>query len=46
MIRNGLTITMVFDAASANYGEGIKNMSSLKKMTRKNKKAELNSTFS
>lgn len=34
MIRNGLTITMVFDAASANYGEGIKNMSSLKKMTR------------
>lgn len=34
MIRNGLTITMVFDAASANYGEGIGNISQLKKMTR------------
>lgn len=34
MIKNGLTITMVFDAASANYGEGIGNISQLKKMTR------------
>lgn len=34
MIKSGLTITMVFDAASANYGEGIGNISQLKKMTR------------
>ena len=36
MKREGLTITMVFLAESANYGEGIGNISSLKKMTRGN----------
>ena len=34
MNRNGLTVTMVFLAESANYGEGIGNITSLKKMTR------------
>lgn len=34
MNKKGLTITMVFDAASANYGESIGNISQLKKMTR------------
>ena len=34
MNNNGLTITMIFDASSANYGEGIGNISQLKKMTR------------
>lgn len=36
MKNNGLTITMVFLAESANYGEGIGNISTLKKMTRGN----------
>lgn len=36
MKRAGLTITMIFLAESANYGEGIGNISSLKKMTRGN----------
>ena len=36
MRREGLTITMFFRAESANYGEGIGNISSLKKMTRGN----------
>ena len=36
MKREGLTITMIFLAESANYGEGIGNISSLKKMTRGN----------
>ena len=35
MNKNGLTITMIFDASSANYGESIGNISQLKKMTRK-----------
>lgn len=30
----GLTISMIFEAESANYGEGIGNVASLKKMTR------------
>ena len=34
MRRDGLTITMVFLAESANYGEGIGNVASLKKMSR------------
>lgn len=34
MNKYGLTITMIFDASSANYGEGIGNISQLKKMTR------------
>lgn len=34
MNKNGLTITMIFDASSANYGESIGNISQLKKMTR------------
>lgn len=34
MSRNGLTITMIFLAESANYGEGIGNITALKKMTR------------
>ena len=36
MRREGLTITMIFLAESANYGEGIGNISSLKKMTQGN----------
>lgn len=38
MIRNGLTLTMIFLAESANYGEGVGNISTLKKMTRGNYK--------
>lgn len=34
MTREGLTFTMVFLAESANYGEGIGNITTLKKMTR------------
>lgn len=34
MNRNGLTITMIFLAESANYGEGIGNITTLKKMSR------------
>lgn len=36
MRREGLTVTMVFLAESANYGEGIGNISTLKKMSRGN----------
>lgn len=36
MIRNGLTLTMIFLAESANYGEGVGNISTLKKMSRGN----------
>lgn len=36
MRKEGLTITMIFLAESANYGEGIGNISTLKKMTRGN----------
>lgn len=36
MNRNGLTLTMVFLAESANYGEGVGNISTLKKMSRGN----------
>lgn len=36
MSRNGLTLTMIFEAQSANYGEGIANISQLKKMTKGN----------
>lgn len=36
MNRNGLTVTMVFLAESANYGEGVGNISALKKMARGN----------
>ena len=34
MNKNGLTLTVVVDAESANYGEGIGNISQLKKLTR------------
>ncbi len=34
MNKNGLTITVIFEAESANYGEGIGNISQLKKFTR------------
>jgi len=34
MSRDGLTLTMVFLAESANYGEGVGNITTLKKMTR------------
>lgn len=34
--KNGLSVTMVFEASSANYGEGIGNIAQLKKMTRTN----------
>lgn len=34
MCRSGLTVTMVFLAESANYGEGIGNIAALKKMSR------------
>ena len=33
MTRDGLTFTMVFLADSANYGEGIGNITTLKKIT-------------
>lgn len=36
MNRQGLTLTMVFLAESANYGEGVGNISTLKKMSRGN----------
>lgn len=36
MINKGLTLTMVFEAESANYGEGIGNISALKKISRGN----------
>ncbi len=36
MSREGLTFTMVFLAESANYGEGVSNISALKKMSRGN----------
>jgi len=36
MSRDGLTITMIFLAESANYGEGVGNITTLKKMTRGN----------
>lgn len=36
MSRNGLTFTIIFLAESANYGEGIGNITTLKKMTRGN----------
>lgn len=35
MNKNGLTITMIFDASSANYGESIGNISQLKKNDKK-----------
>ncbi len=38
MNRNGLTLTMIFLAESANYGEGVGNISTLKKMSRGNYK--------
>ncbi|MCI9365667.1 MAG: type I-B CRISPR-associated protein Cas7/Cst2/DevR [Clostridia bacterium] len=34
MNKNGLSITMIFKAQSLNYGEGIGNISELKKLTR------------
>ncbi len=34
MNKKGLTISMIFEASSANYGEGMGNISQLKKMTR------------
>lgn len=34
MNKNGLTVTMVFKAQSLNYGEGIGNISELKKLSR------------
>lgn len=36
MKRNGLTLSMIFEAQSANYGEGIGNISQLKKMSKGN----------
>lgn len=33
-LKNGLTITMIFKAQSLNYGEGIGNISELKKLSR------------
>ena len=33
-MKKGLTITMIFEAESANYGEGIGNITTLKKMSR------------
>lgn len=34
MSRNGLTLTIVFEGSSGNYGEGFGNVSQLKKLTR------------
>lgn len=36
MTRQGFTLTMIFLAESANYGEGVGNISTLKKMSRGN----------
>ena len=36
MRREGLTVTMIFLAESANYGEGVGNITTLKKMSRGN----------
>ena len=36
MNKNGITITMIFKASSLNYGEGISNISELKKLSRGN----------
>lgn len=36
MNRSGLTLTMIFLAESANYGEGVGNITTLKKMSRGN----------
>ena len=36
MNKSGLTLTMIFLAESANYGEGVGNISTLKKMSRGN----------
>lgn len=38
MNKNGLTISMIFQAQSANYGEGVGTIAQLKKMTRSNGK--------
>lgn len=35
MLNKGLTLTIIFEAESANYGESLGNVSSLKKVTRK-----------
>lgn len=35
-MNKGLTLTMIFEASSANYGEGFGNVSQLKKLTRAN----------
>lgn len=39
MRREGLTVTMVFLAESANYGEGIGNISTLKKNVKRKPRA-------
>jgi CRISPR-associated protein Cst2 len=36
MKKKGLTISIIFEASSANYGEGVGNVASLKKLTRGN----------
>lgn len=33
-MKKGLSLTLIFEAASANYGEGVGNITSLKKMSR------------
>ena len=33
-MKKGLTMTMIFEAESGNYGEGIGNITALKKMSR------------
>lgn len=35
-MKNGLTISIIFEASSANYGEGFGNITTLKKITRDN----------
>ena len=46
MSKNGLTMTIVFVAESANYGEGLGNISNIKKMTRGNASQYSYTTFS
>ena len=36
MLAKGLTMTIIFEAESANYGEGIGNVATLKKLSRGN----------
>jgi CRISPR-associated protein Cst2 len=44
-MKNGLTLTIIFEAESANYGEGIGNIAILKKMRRGDGKRHFRPVF-